>query len=288
MVLAPAMEGASASAIASECAIDHRADNDDSHSKYVIQTRQWTERIPIGLGLCPWAGKSLRSGGLQINACNAHEAADVGPFVLEAARQLCESSSPSKEWTTTLVVCPHVSGWRDDFARFDAHVQTFKDAAHSGDVRDVLNQLTLVAFHPNFTRWHALPPSIGVGSLVRCHRGMCGFEKSKDAHLAKIIKTDGTNFGGRKVKVRFDCDDGKEQFLPIDWLVSDSDGNPLAKGETLPDNAMHRAPYPTIHLIRNADLASLSARDVSRVKRKNAQLMERLGWNGIGERQVEK
>ena len=257
-------------------------------AKYVIQTQQWTERIPIGLGLCPWAGKSLRLDRLRIVVCDAHLMKDVRTCVLGEAKRLCETSPESEEWTTTLVVCPHVPDWRDDFEIFDRYVQTFEDRETREARSETLDQLALVAFHPNFTRWHALPHNVGVGSLVYCHRGMCGFEKSRDLHLAKVITTGGSNFGRRKVKVRFD-DDGKEQFVPIDWLISDGDGNPLAKGEPLPDNTMHRAPYPTIHLIRNTDLASLCARNVSRVKRKNAQLMERLGWDGIREKQrVEK
>ena len=262
-------------------------ENVDSNAKYVIQTRQWTERIPIGLGLCPWAGKSLRLDRLRIVVCDAHLIQDVRTCVLEEAKRLCGYSA-SEEWTTTLVVCPRVSEWQDDFDPFDRYVQSFKDGDTSEVHSEILDQLTFVAFHPNFTRWHALPHNIGVGSLVCCHRGMCCFEKSKGLHLAKVITTGGCNFGRRKVKVRFE-NDGKEQFVPIDWLISDGDGNPLAKGEALPDNVMHRAPYPTIHLIRNTDLASLCARNVSRVKRKNAQLMERLGWDGIREKQrVEK
>ena len=132
----------------------------------------------------------------------------------------------------------------------------------------------------------ALPNGVVVGSRVHCHRGMCGFEKSRGSHLAQIVEIDGSNFGKRKVKVRFEYDD-KDQYVPIDWLVSDADGNALARGEPLPDNGMHRAPHPTIHLIRNADLASLSARDVSRVKRKNAQLLARIGWDGVQEVEAE-
>ena len=59
------------------------------------------------------------------------------------------------------------------------------------------------------------------------------FEKSKDLYSAKIIETEGSNFGRRKVKVRFD-NDGKEQFVPIDWLISDQDGNSLAKERHFP------------------------------------------------------
>jgi hypothetical protein len=49
----------------------------------------------------------------------------------------------------------------------------------------------------------------------------------------------------------------------------------------LPDNVMHRSPYPTIHIIVNRDLASLCIRDISRVKRMNAQRMAKLGWDGV-------
>ena len=72
-----------------------------------------------------------------------------------------------------------------------------------------------------------------------------------------------------------------EQYVPIDWFVVD-DGAP--RGRPLPDNAMHRAPFPTIHLIRNRDLATLRMCDVSRVKRKNAVRLMKLGWEGVEKR----
>ena len=253
----------------------------------VDQTRRWTQRVPIGLGLCPWAGRSLRLDRLRIAVCNETSPSDVAMFVRGEARRLTEASTP--EWTTTLVVCPHVPEWQDEFDSFDGYVQTFKaeqldklttenDNSGPVDVTSILEQLTLVAFHPEFIRWRALPSNIGVGSVVHSHRGMCGFEKGLNLYLATIIETASSCFGKRKVKVRFE-DDGKEQYVPIDWLTSDEDDSPLPKGEQLPDNAMHRAPYSTIHLIRNADLAALCARDVSRVKRKNAQLFSKLGWD---------
>mmetsp|Transcript_28152 Transcript_28152/g.81389 ORF Transcript_28152/g.81389 Transcript_28152/m.81389 type:complete len:292 (+) Transcript_28152:93-968(+) len=257
--------------------------------KHIAQTQRWTQRIPIDLGLCPWAGKSMRLDRLRIIVCNGTSSINVGAFLCDEAQQLCEATTP--EWSTTLVVCPHVAEWQDEFDSFDRYVQTFKaeqkyilksDESNPNE-SNMLEQLTFVAFHPNFTRWHDLPKDIGFGSVVHSHRGMCGFEKSVKPSLANIIETDGCNFGKRKVKVQFE-NDGKEQFVPTDWLISDEDGNPLPKGEPLPDNAMHRAPHPTIHLIRNADLASLCARDVSRVKRKNAQLLSRLGWDGIQEK----
>ena len=258
----------------------------------IDQTRRWTQRVPIGLGLCPWAGRSLRLDRLRIVVCDETTPNDAGIFVRGEAQLLTEASTP--ELTTTLVVCPHVSEWQDEFDSFDGFVQTFKAEQHdilasaddkSDDKSDpgetsMLEQLTLVAFHPKFIRWRALPSNVDVGSVVISHRGMCGFEKSSNPYLATIIETESLCFGKRKVKVHFESD-GKEQYVPIDWLTSDEDGNPMPKGEPLPDNVMHRAPYPTMHLIRNADLAALCARDVSRVKRKNAQHFYKIGWDGV-------
>ena len=264
----------------------------------IDQTRRWTQRIPIGLGLCPWAGRSLRLDRLRIVVCDETSPIDVGLFVRGEARRLTEASVP--EWSTTLVVCPHIPEWQDEFDSFDGFVQTFKaeqkdilanvdekadDKSDPSEI-DMLEQLSLVAFHPKFIRWRALPSNVDVGSGVHSHRGMCGFEKSSDQYLATIIETESSCFGKRKVKVRFE-DDGKEQYVPIDWLTSDEDGSPLPQGEPQPDNGMHRTPYPTIHLIRDADLAALCARDVSRVKRKNAQHFYKIGWDGVYKRQGE-
>ena len=268
------------------------------YASIIDQTRWWTQRIPIGLGLCPWAGRSLRLDRLRIIVCDDLSPRDVGLFVRGEAQRLTEASVP--EWSTTLVVCPHVPEWQDEFDIFDEYVQTFKaeqkdilanvdekadDKSDPSEI-DMLEQLTLVAFHPRFIRWRALPSNIGVGSAVISHRGMCGFEKSSCPYLATIIETENLYFGKRKIKVRFE-DDGKEQYVPIDWLTSDEDGSPLSQGEPLPDNGMHQAPYPTIHLIRDTDLSALRARDVSRVKRKNAQLFSRIGWDGVYKRQDE-
>ena len=95
----------------------------------------------------------------------------------------------------------------------------------------------------------------------------------------------------RRAKVRFHDaynDRRQEQYVPTDWIsipqtnMSEVDApDPSQRGPALPDNAMHQAPHPTIHIIKNADLASLSIRDISRVKRKNANRMVKLGWDGM-------
>jgi len=151
----------------------------------------------------------------------------------------------------------------------------------------ILEGVTLVAFHPRFLRWRGLPGGVGVGSEVRSHWGAVG-RKSADAAPATIVETNNGAFGMRKVKVRFRRDDStdegaatqpqrrREQYVPTDWIV-DLPG----RGPQLPDNFMYRSPHATIHVIVDEDLASLSLRDVSRVKRLNSRRMAEMGWEGL-------
>ena len=165
-------------------------------------------------------------------------------------------------------MCPHVEGWQD-FKTFEDWVTALAKSFES---------FTLVPFHPEFLRWRGLPDGVGVGSVVFTHWGFIG-SKSAGTAPATIVDSGNMNpFGMRKVLVRFhESLEGRdsEQFVPIDWFDHSHSGAPL------PDNRMHQAPHPTIHLIRNVDLAELTLCDVSRVKRRNAQKMLKLGWEGF-------
>jgi hypothetical protein len=277
--------------------------HDEDEYDAAQQVRLWTERVPIGLGLCPWAMKSSRLERLKYTTCHDTTPCDVALRILAEAKELlygcCQTAaatasgsltdtdvvppSPPPPLTSTLVVCPHVPAWNDDFQVFDDFVKKFPQQ------NSILFQhLTLVSFHPQFLRWRGLAAGIKVGSVVQSHKGIAGgfSKKSSNVFPATVLETNNPVFGQRRIKVRFhyhdddDLHDKKEQYVPVDWLVdTDSSGSSLL-GPPLPDNAMHRAPYPTIHLIRNEDLV-IPCRDVSRVKRKNAQRMMKMGWKGV-------
>lgn len=102
-------------------------------------------------------------------------------------------------------------------------------------------------------------------------------QKSEQTADATIIETNCKAFGLRKVKVRYHNNALKgliRQEVPTDWIFVPNETSPFL----LHDNIMHRSPYPLIHIIVNQDLAFLCVRDVSRVKRLNAQ---RIGWEGL-------
>ena len=249
---------------------------DESHDIYSSSVREWTVRVPIGMNLCPWAKLSHKDGRIKYVTCPAEvqtplEASEV---VWREIERLLDGSLPL--WSTTLVICPHVAEWKNDYTAFERFCKNFgQKEGSSGEVpksrsqnsNDTVDAITLVPFHPTFLRWRGLPETISTGSSIRCHRGLAGFSKSPEAHDAIVADRIPRGFGRRRVRVRFD--DEIEQCVPVDWVVlSEREQRP-----PLSDNLMHRAPYPTIHILRNKDLQDLSIHDISRLKRRNAKRM---------------
>ena len=257
---------------------------------YVKATHEWVLRMPIGLGLCPWAIKSNNKGLLNIITCTSDTASDVTDIVKREIESFANKGTPPL--STSLIVCPYVKEWKD-FKIFDEYIKSgIKQQLKNNTI---LEDATLVAFHPKFCRWYGLPPNIGIGSEVQSHYGIIG-KKSKQTAIATIIETNNKAFGLRKVKVRFHNGndnnasqeegsiDRLEQYVPTDWIVfpeEQQQQQQCTRRPILPDNSMHQSPYPTIHIINNKDLATLCVRDVSRVKRLNSKRMTKLGWEGV-------
>jgi len=264
-----------------------------SEDNYIQQTREWTQRVPMGWGLCPWATKSWNQGQISI-VCTLESTPELVAIRLrqEAQRLVAMTDMEdicSTSLHTTLLVCPKVEAWNHCFDAFDAFVADgWKEVCdpidngqrktHEHDdetnttisVLKIQQDITLVSFHPLFLRWRGLPKGVRVGSKIQAYQDMGGFQKSSKLEAATILETTNKVFGRRKIRVEFA--DGTKQYVPVNWCVFQ--GQPV--GDPLPDNRMHQSPFPTIHIIRNRDLGRLRARDVSRVKRKNAHRMIQL------------
>lgn len=168
-----------------------------SESRICAEVRSWVLKVPVGLGLCPWAIKSQSKGLLRIVTCQSELSADVAKMLETEIELLLRDGAPPL--STTLLVYPYVDGW-SEFQSFDNFVR-FGIRDHFKKV-DILERVTLVSFHPNFSRWHDLPDGIDVGSIVQVHYGIIG-QKSEQTADATIIETNCKAFGLRKVKVRF-------------------------------------------------------------------------------------
>jgi len=283
----------------------------DEEEVYSSRVQDWTEKVPIGLNLCPWAKLSHKEGRIKYVTCHKNvqtpqQASSIiwteiekllGEFNNNNNSNACphhQQTLSLPPWSTSLVICPHVQAWRTDFKAFESFVKNFgsdsstesyetttveKSAAHQRS-----SAIALVPFHPLFLRWRGLPETISQGSTIRCHRGLVGFSKSPDAHPATVVDLRPQGFGRRRIKVRFHdskndskTNNGKAvQCIPVDWVVVDDEIENSEKGHQrppLPDNAMHRSPYPVVHILRNKDLEALSIHDISRLKRRNAKRM---------------
>ncbi|CAE8607242.1 unnamed protein product, partial [Polarella glacialis] len=227
---------------------------------YAAAVRAWTERVVIGAGLCPWAAKSSASGRLEVVTCCANSTAEALKFFLSEAARLAHASTAALQ--TTLVVCPHVEAWRD-FARFEDWEEvddgvTFVEFRQlQRRLKTLSSKVSFVTFHPAFLRWRSLPPGLGVGSQILAHYASCpgpaGSRRSDEPKMATILSMDPRIVGVRHAALRFSGEMDQlrdlEQIVPVDWLVPDAPWGP-----PLPDNDMHRAPYPSLHIIRAADL----------------------------------
>ncbi|CAE7319011.1 Dynlt1 [Symbiodinium natans] len=235
--------------------------------------RTWVSQVVLHHGLCPWAQLAEQSKVVTYLTCEATTPAAVGTAVRAEAARLVSRRVP---WATSLVVCPHVVPWQEDFRVFDDWV------ARSNHLDDLEDLVSLVAFHPRFARWHALDPSVTEGTQVTSHYEEVDGEKSKRALPAVVECLDPKQVGVRRIGIRF-IDDGVLQWVPMDWL------SPSWKAaELLADNQMHQAPFPTVHLIRRKDLASVRcSKDgyevVASIQARNSQHLSKLRSNDLVE-----
>eukprot|EP00747_Dinoflagellata_sp_TGD_P216992 gnl/TRDRNA2_/TRDRNA2_89446_c0_seq1.p1 gnl/TRDRNA2_/TRDRNA2_89446_c0~~gnl/TRDRNA2_/TRDRNA2_89446_c0_seq1.p1 ORF type:complete len:108 (+),score=3.06 gnl/TRDRNA2_/TRDRNA2_89446_c0_seq1:2-325(+) len=100
--------------------------------------------------------------------------------------------------------------------------------------------------------------------------------RSPEAVPATIIEIEPREAGARVLTVKLP--NGDIQNVPLEFCVSDI-------GPPLLDNGMHRAPYPTIQLIRDADLdegeGRIQQNTAINLRNRNAQRMRDLGWDGL-------
>ena len=86
----------------------------------------------------------------SVTGRHARDEAAVFEDIVDESERLFGEDAPAL--ATTLLACPDVEAWRDDFAAFDRFVTTAEATLREGPMG-----LSLVAFHPSFARWRQLP-----------------------------------------------------------------------------------------------------------------------------------
>lgn len=249
---------------------------DDVQCKYACEVESWVRKVVVGLGLCPWAISSTRKGCVQYVTCEGDRPGDVMRVLLREADRL--RGSDVAPLSTTLIICPHVAAWKS-FSVFHAwHTQSELLLRASRDTRHV----SLVHFHPEFMLWRAFEEGNGVGSEVQSHYilgdGSATLRRSAEIVPAAIVQIEPPEVGARVLTV--ELPNGVMQNVPFEFCVSNI-------GPPLLDNGMHRAPYPTIQLIRDADLdeddGNIPRITAVNLRNRNARRMRQLGWDGLRE-----
>eukprot|EP00747_Dinoflagellata_sp_TGD_P178764 gnl/TRDRNA2_/TRDRNA2_28330_c0_seq1.p1 gnl/TRDRNA2_/TRDRNA2_28330_c0~~gnl/TRDRNA2_/TRDRNA2_28330_c0_seq1.p1 ORF type:complete len:391 (-),score=45.55 gnl/TRDRNA2_/TRDRNA2_28330_c0_seq1:51-1223(-) len=239
---------------------------------YTTEMQSWVERVVLGLSLCPWAKKSHGLGHLRYAACDGDNPSDVAKMIWREAQNLTKAEAAP--FSNVLIVCPHVAAWAD-FSVFDAWVNegVYGELGTHDDVRNVSEKaqilrdtIELVPFHPEWTRWRPLIEGIGIGKVVKSRYKTENYSMSSDMIPAEIVDLNSSTLGPYQIRVRWLDSGNEEQDIPIEWL------DPCSLGGPLPDNAVYRAPRPTVHLIRRADLEALCGDEASKVAAHNEAL----------------
>ena len=94
-----------------------------TEQEYIERMQQWTVKIPIGLGLCPWASKAHHHGNIRYVVCGSETSpAEIEQRILQEGsrlRALTEiENEDSNSFHTTLLICPNVNEWNNDFEEF--------------------------------------------------------------------------------------------------------------------------------------------------------------------------
>jgi hypothetical protein len=273
------------------CRMSGGGGGSSSSTAAAAAVQRWLDDVILKHGLCPWAPLALRSGGLRIVTSHASDEESAFEEIVDERDRLF--GSEAADLSTTLLVCPSVEGWQDDFDRFDRFVSTADAALQDGPMG-----LSLVAFHPCFARWRHLPEEVlsdgaevwayyeeeltAVGQEV-------GYRRSESAERATVLDVDEASTGVRKVAVRFK-DDGAVQLLPMEWVVGPAAVDEAAPATSsrepmrplLADNWLHACPVPMVHLLRGEELGQEALRAgvdaIDELQRRNAQIArERTG-----------
>jgi hypothetical protein len=120
----------------------------DEIERVRLATRDWLERLVIGLGLCPFAAEPHRHGRIGYVVCG--ETADDAVYraFVETVEALL-AASPQQQETTLLILSRAL-------AEFDDYLQMLDVLEHALDEAGLAGVLQLASFHPAY-RFEGVP-----------------------------------------------------------------------------------------------------------------------------------
>ncbi|CAJ1438787.1 unnamed protein product [Effrenium voratum] len=206
----------------------------DQHSRAV---QRWLQDVVIGLGFCPWAAPAEEDGGIRIVTSSARNSQGVFEDVVREAEELWQPGDASR---TTLLVCPFVEAWNQDFRYFHAFYNWYLDAGFGLAEQGI----KVVPFHPHFAFLEQGPEN---GDYVQLP-GPDG----QDAQAQVLERNAGKDEAGEFcMAVQFDSGEkGLIRHASVLAKPSRESGE-----QDLCQNFTSRSPRPVLHLLRIPDLA---------------------------------
>jgi uncharacterized protein len=107
----------------------------------ILHTKNWLERVVIGLNFCPFAAREMKRDSIRYVVCEVKN----WDLIIEKLREECLHLDESEQTATTLVIFPENF---DDFETFLALLEKAEDELLIEDDYEGIYQLA--SFHPNY------------------------------------------------------------------------------------------------------------------------------------------
>ncbi|CAE7609716.1 unnamed protein product [Symbiodinium natans] len=203
-------------------------------TKHARAVRKWLEDVVIGFGFCPWAAPA----DIRVVTSKSSTANEVLADLAEEAEELWQPGSAGSK--TTLVVCPNVKAWNQDFRHFHAFYTWHLDGGFA--MAEPMG-VKVVPFHPTFALART-PPKNGDTIYV----------PGPDGQNAKALVMDqdvGKDEAGEFcMAVQFET--GEQGLIRHACVMAKASED--CTDQDLSDNFTSRAPRPVLHLLRIPDL----------------------------------
>ena len=106
----------------------------------ILDTKQWVERVVIGLNLCPFAGQPVADDQIRYAKTTATEPHEI---LADLVGELMILGRPSAHQTTLLVISEALSDFEDYLDLFAAAEALIERTGHA-------RHYQLVSFHPDY------------------------------------------------------------------------------------------------------------------------------------------
>ena len=121
---------------------DHMTPEDEENSQMEEETRNWVNRVVVGLNLCPFAARPIKDHQLYVNVIRGDDEEHILQQILAQSLVFTQEKLPG----TALLVCPDLA--TNDFDKYLDFLSLVTDGLLED--YDLVGKIQVVGFHPLF------------------------------------------------------------------------------------------------------------------------------------------